>query len=232
MTLLELVDLHVSLGPVKVLRGISLEVGEGEIVALLGRNGAGKTTTMKSIIGLVPAEKGRILLDGRDVTALPPHVRARMGIGYAPEDRRLYPLHTVMENIKITQWMSGQNDSVIEDIFSIFPALREMKDRKAMYLSGGQQKMLSIARALPLSKRLLLLDEPMEGLSPIVVRQLAERIRAIRERRGISILLAEANVFNALLVAERVYVIERGEIVFGGSAEEVRTNEALIKRLM
>ncbi|MCS7142174.1 MAG: ABC transporter ATP-binding protein [Aigarchaeota archaeon] len=229
---LEVDKLSATLGPVRVLRDISLKVNDGEIVALLGRNGAGKTTTLRTIMGLVPATSGKIFLDGKDITKLPPHIRARTGIGYSPEDRKIFLQHSVIENIRIALWMSGQNESILDDVFDTFPVLREMKNRKGMYLSGGQQKMLSIARAMPLGKRLLLIDEPLEGLSPIMVRTLAERIKVIRSKRGVSILLAEANVFNALQVADRIYVIERGEIVFEGSSDEVRADENFMKKLM
>jgi len=229
---LELRDVSTILGNVKVLRGISMNIKAGEVVALLGRNGAGKTTTMKTILGLVKPVGGSIMFNGKNITGWSTQEIVKLGIGYAPEDRRIYPEHTVEENIKIALWMSSLGDDFMETIFYLFPELKELMRRKGRHLSGGQQKMLAVARALPLARHLLLLDEPLEGLSPALVRMFAEKIKAIRDRQRISILVAEANAYNAMRVADRIYVIERGEIVFEGDSESLRSNEKLLKSLL
>lgn len=229
---LELRDVSAVLGSVRVLRDISLKVGKGEVVALLGRNGAGKTTTMRTILGLVQPTGGSITFNGKEITKLPTQKIVNLGIGYAPEDRRIYPEHTVEENIKIALWMSGLGSEVLETIFYLFPELKALMGRRGRYLSGGEQKMLAVARALPLARHLLLVDEPLEGLSPALVRKFTEKIRAIRDSQGISILVAEANAYNAMRVADRIYVIERGEVLFEGEPETLKSDEKLLKSLL
>ncbi|MFH7859795.1 MAG: ABC transporter ATP-binding protein [Candidatus Aenigmatarchaeota archaeon] len=228
--MLEVENIEVSLGGVDILRKVSLNVKEKEIVMILGRNGAGKTTTMKSIIGIVPLKKGRIIFNGKDITNLPPYKRAKMGIGYAPDDRKIFTDMTAKENIEVALSNSNKKNEVFKEVFQIFPIIEKLMNRKGGYLSGGEQKMLAIARALALSPKFLLLDEPLEGLAPIVTKHFYESIKKIRDR-GISILIAESNLLHASKLADRIFVIERGEIIFEGYPEEVLKREEVLKVL-
>ncbi|MEM2929076.1 MAG: ABC transporter ATP-binding protein [Nitrososphaerota archaeon] len=228
--MLEVENIEVSLGGVDILRKVSLNVKEKEIVMILGRNGAGKTTTMKSIIGIVPLKKGRIVFNGKDITNFPPYKRAKMGIGYAPDDRKIFIDMTAKENIEVALSNSNKKNEVFEEVFQIFPIIEKLMNRKGGYLSGGEQKILAIARALALSPKFLLLDEPLEGLAPIITKHFYESIKKIRDR-GISILIAESNLFHASKLADRIFVIERGEIIFEGYPEEVLKKEEVLKVL-
>jgi branched-chain amino acid transport system ATP-binding protein len=228
--MLKIDNIEVNLGGVNILRKISLDVKEKEIVMLLGRNGAGKTTTIKSIIGIIPLKKGKIFFNGKDITNLPPYKRARMGIGYAPEDRKIFTDMTTEENIEVALSNPTKKNEVIKEIVEIFPTIEKLMKRKGGYLSGGEQKMLAIARALALSPKLLLLDEPLEGLAPIVTKHFYESIKKIRDR-GISILIAESNLLHASKLADRIFIIERGEIIFEGCPEEVLKKEEVLKVL-
>jgi branched-chain amino acid transport system ATP-binding protein len=228
--MLKIDNIEVNLGGVNILRKISLDVKEKEIVMLLGRNGAGKTTTIKSIIGIIPLKKGKIFFNGKDITNLPPYKRARMGIGYAPEDRKIFTDMTTEENIEVALSNPTKKNEVIKEIVEIFPTIEKLMKRKGGYLSGGEQKMLAIARALALSPKLLLLDEPLEGLAPIVTKHFYESIKKIRDR-GISILIAESNLLHASKLADRIFIIERGEIIFEGYPEEVLKKEEVLKVL-
>jgi branched-chain amino acid transport system ATP-binding protein len=228
--MLKIDNIEVNLGSVNILRKISLDVKEKEIVMLLGRNGAGKTTTIKSIIGIIPLKKGKIFFNGKDITNLPPYKRARMGIGYAPEDRKIFTDMTTEENIEVALSNPTKKNEVIKEIVEIFPTIEKLMKRKGGYLSGGEQKMLAIARALALSPKLLLLDEPLEGLAPIVTKHFYESIKKIRDR-GISILIAESNLLHASKLADRIFIIERGEIIFEGYPEEVLKKEEVLKVL-
>lgn len=211
--MLKLENVCVNLAKVEVLRNISLEVGEGEIVCLVGPNGAGKTTSLKSIMGILKVVSGRIVFKGRDVTPLPPHERAKLGIGYAPEDRRLYPDFTVWENITFPAKIMGVDEGEIaERVFRIFPELKDQTHRLAYTLSGGQQKMVSVARALAANPELILLDEPLEGLAPIVRSRFANVILEMKNE-GISVLFAESNISHVKDIADVIYRIKRGEIV-------------------
>lgn len=225
-------------GPAHVLRGVSLSVGAQEVVGLVGRNGAGKTTTMESIHGLLPMRSGQIHFRGDDITRLPAHKRARLGIGYAPEGAHIFPDLTVAENLAISRWLSekalrergaeGEIDQ--ERVFSVFPEIRAFLPRRGLNLSGGQKKMVAIARAMSLSPSLLLLDEAFEGLAPTVVGRFRDAVVMIK-RMGISILLAESNLANAAGVADRLYAIDRGEIIFQGTPRDAFANEAVMKTL-
>lgn len=228
--MLELDRINVFIKQVHVLRNVSLTVPKNEIVCLLGRNGAGKTTTIKSILGLIPVKSGRIIYNGEDITHLPPEKRVKLGIGYAPEDRRIYPDFTVEENIDLAARLIPQSERerVKEEIFAIFPELKPLRNRRGLYLSGGEQKMLAIARAMAMKPSLILLDEPLEGLAPKIVLRLSEAIREIK-RKGISLLIAESNVANALKIATYIYVIERGEIIYKGRVEELHENQEIMK---
>jgi len=228
--ILEVREIHVDLDRVHVLRGISLDVDKEEIVMLLGRNGAGKTTTMKSIMGIVPVKAGKIIFECRDITRLKPHDIAKMGIGYAPEDRKIFADLTVEENIEIAIKDLSKRDEIFEEVYSIFPDLKKLSKRRGGYLSGGEQKMLAVGRALALRPKLLLLDEPLEGLAPVVVRRFYDSIKKIKEK-GISILIAESNIIHVPKLADRVFVIERGEIIFEGTPEEALKNEIVLKVL-
>ncbi len=211
--MLKVEKINVNIAKVQVLRDLSLEVGDGEIVCLIGPNGAGKTTTLRSIMGLIPTASGRIVFKGEDITSMPAHDRAKLGIGYAPEDRRLYPEFTVWENIIFPARILGiAEEEVADRVFKVFPELKDQTHRLAFTLSGGQQKMVAVARALASNPSLVLLDEPLEGLAPIVRSRLVSGILDMKNE-GISVLLAESNVSHVRKVADVVYRIRRGEIV-------------------
>jgi branched-chain amino acid transport system ATP-binding protein len=226
-------------GPAHVLHGVSLNVHEHEVVCLVGRNGAGKTTTMESIMGFVPLASGQILFHGEDVSSLPVHQRALRGMGYAPEGCEIFPELTVAENMMISRWMSAKahrrlaaatDGNLEERVFSVFPEVRELLRRQGMNLSGGQRKMVAIARGIALAPTLLLLDEAFEGLAPIVVKRFRDAVKRI-EDLGISLLIAESNLLNAARIADRLYAIDRGEIIFEGKPEQALADENVMKAL-
>lgn len=228
--LLEVRDIYVDIDRIPILRGVSLDVDKGETVVLLGRNGAGKTTTMRSIMGILPKRKGKIVFDGVDITRMRAHQVAKLGMGYAPEDRKIFPDLTVEENIEIAIRNPGERDEIFREVYTIFPKLKELSKRKGGFLSGGEQKMLAIARALATRPKLLLLDEPFEGLAPVIVRRFYEAINKIKET-GLPILVADSNIVHARSIADRVYVIERGEILFHGDAKEILESDKVMKVL-
>ena len=230
MARLEVTDLHVSYGLSRVLSGVSFEVGEGEVVALMGRNGAGKTTTLRSIMGLTPARRGRVKWDGKDVTAAATHRIARLGLGYVPEERRIVPGLSVEENLRIAK-RPGKEQRDPNSVYELFPDLRELAGRLGGVLSGGQQQLLAIARSLVGSPKLLLLDEPSEGLAPMVARSIREQLAGLRET-GLSILLAEQNPQFALVLSDRVHVMERGEIRYSAAAEELREDDSRLREYL
>ncbi len=230
--LLALEDIHAAYGLSRVLFGISLEVAAGECVALLGRNGVGKTTTLRSIIGLTPPYRGRVLWRGRDITGWPPHRAARAGIGFVPEDRRIFAELTVWENLEVGARAAGRPGRwTLAAVGELFPILRERRNQLGGFLSGGEQQMLTIARTLMGNPELLLLDEPSEGLAPLVVEMLRERIAELKAQ-GLTILLAEQGVDFALSLADRVYVLEKGSVRFAGAARDLREDKALRSRLL
>jgi branched-chain amino acid transport system ATP-binding protein len=230
--LLALEDIHAAYGLSRVLFGISLEVAAGECVALLGRNGVGKTTTLRSIIGLTPPYRGRVLWHGRDITGWPPHRAARAGIGFVPEDRRIFAELTVWENLEVGARAAGRPGRwTLAAVGELFPILRERRNQLGGFLSGGEQQMLTIARTLMGNPELLLLDEPSEGLAPLVVEMLRERIAELKAQ-GLTILLAEQGVDFALSLADRVYVLEKGSVRFAGAARDLREDKALRSRLL
>jgi branched-chain amino acid transport system ATP-binding protein len=229
--MLELERVETYRGPAQILRSISLTLGAGESVCLVGRNGAGKTTTIDTIMGLLPARSGAIRFKTQDVTRLPAHQRARLGIGYAPEDCGIFPDLTVEENFQITAWLGREAAVTADDqVFSIFPEIKTFLTRRGLHLSGGQKKMLAITRALTLKPSVLLLDEPFEGLAPVVVTRFIEAVRAVKAL-GVSVLIAESHVQNAGRIADRLYAIDRGEIIFAGRPAELLGNAEVMKTL-
>ena len=227
--LLKIENLDVFIGSTQILRNISLGVNEGEIVCLLGRNGAGKSSIIKSTIGLYPSRSGKIIFKEKDITSLTPRKKVLSGIGYSPEDTRIFTELTVEENINLSTWVRGRGEIFsYENIFAIFPKIKDFLDRKGLNLSGGEKKMVSVARALALNPSLLLLDEAFEGLAPLVVNHFMEALRQIR-KLGVTILLGESNVRIVSQVTERTYIVERGEIIFEGHPREILENERLLK---
>ncbi|PYN15455.1 MAG: ABC transporter ATP-binding protein [Candidatus Rokuibacteriota bacterium] len=230
--MLELRDVHTAYGLSRVLFGVSLAIDAGECVCLLGRNGVGKTTTIRSVMGLTPPSAGRVVWKGRDIAGWPPYRVARAGIGFVPEDRRIFADLTVAENLDVAARGHREGSGwTIERVYDVFPPLRELAGRRGGYLSGGEQQMLTIARTLMGSPELLLLDEPSEGLAPLVVDHLADQILGLK-RQGLTILLAEQNVSFSVALADRVYVLEKGRIRYQGPAAELRADEALRQELL
>jgi len=221
-------DLNAYYGRAHILQGISLETRAGEVVALLGRNGAGKSTTMKAIMGLVPPAAGEIVFAGQHIERLPTHRIARLGLGYVPEDRRIFSQLTVAENLEVGRQDPRQDAPTWSEdkLFALFPNLAGLRERTGGRMSGGEQQMLTIARTLMGNPRCVLLDEPSEGLAPIIVEQMAHSIRALKGE-GLSVLLSEQNMHFSQAVADRAYIIEKGRIRFGGSMAELAADAAL-----
>ncbi len=229
--LLDLDGINTYRGAAHVLRALSLRVGEGETVCLVGRNGAGKTTTLDSAMGLLPVRSGTVRFRSQDITRQPPHERARLGIGYAPEDCGIFPDLTVAENLQIGRWSAADKGAGAEDQSqAIFPEIAQLTTRRGLNLSGGQKKMLAIARAMALAPSVLLLDEPFEGLAPLIVTRFIEAARRIKAL-GVSLLIAESNVTNAARVADRLYAIDRGEILFEGPPQAALDNQEVMRIL-
>jgi ABC-type branched-chain amino acid transport systems, ATPase component len=228
--LLELTNVHSYYGQIHALQGISLEIRTGEIVTLIGANGAGKTTTLKTISGLLHAREGNVRFEGRDITKTPAHVLVRAGIGLAPEGRRIFSRLTILENLQMGAFTRprGDMEEDLEHVFALFPRLRERVGQRGGSLSGGEQQMLAIGRALMARPRVLLLDEPSLGLSPILVQQIFAIIQEINAR-GTTILLVEQNALQALTVAHRGYVLQTGHVVLSGPSAELRENETVRK---
>jgi branched-chain amino acid transport system ATP-binding protein len=219
--------LHAHYGASHVLQGVDLDVAQGRIVAMLGRNGVGKTTTLRSLMGLVPPSAGRIVLDGVDIAGWPPHRVARAGVAYVPEGRLIFPELTVLENIRVAERRPARSWPVPR-LLELFPALAERARNRGGNLSGGEQQMLAIARALVSDPKLLLLDEPSQGLAPLVVRELARVIRLL-VGQGVTILLVEQNMKLAEAVADELHVMVKGRLVYGASPEQFRGEEAEIR---
>jgi branched-chain amino acid transport system ATP-binding protein len=226
---------HTYYGKSHVLFGVSLVVGRGEVVGLLGRNGVGKSTTLKSIMGLVAPSQGRITFDGRDVTGQPAHKLARLGIGYVPEDRRIFRLLTVMENLRTGLDRAGVSEDrkrqLLDKVFAYFPVLAERRHQAGGTLSGGEQQMLAIARAMMLEPKIILLDEPTEGLMPRMVSQIREIIAALH-KEGVAILLVEQNVPLTLEASQRVYFMEKGEVKHHAAAGELSVADPVIHQYL
>ncbi|MDA8160819.1 MAG: ABC transporter ATP-binding protein [Desulfobacteraceae bacterium] len=226
--LLSLRGVEAGYGPVAALRGVDLTVGQGEIVTLIGANGAGKSTLLLAISGLVAARRGEIVLAGQRIDGLPPHRIVGLGISQVPEGRRIFPQLTVRENLELGAFLRRDRQGVRADldyVFSFFPILAERRRQDGGTLSGGEQQMLAIARAIMARPRLLLLDEPSLGLAPIVIRQIFSVVRQINQEQGVSVLLVEQNANLALKTASRGYVLENGEMVLSGSAGELLHND-------
>jgi branched-chain amino acid transport system ATP-binding protein len=228
-------DVHSYYGKSHVLHGVSLRIGAGEVVGLLGRNGVGKSTTLKTIMGLVQPSRGAVVFAGHPVTGLPPHKLAQMGIGYVPEDRRIFRLLTVMENLRTGLDRKGVSEqtrnALLEKVFSYFPLLAERRNQRGGTLSGGEQQMLAIARAMTLEPRIILLDEPTEGLMPRMVSQIRQIIETLHNE-GIAILLVEQNVPLTLAASERVYIMEKGSVRHHCAASEIDVRDAVIKQYL
>ncbi|ACC73578.1 ABC transporter ATP-binding protein [Paraburkholderia phymatum] len=226
--MLKVERLNAYYGRAHILFDVSLEVGRGEVVALMGRNGAGKSTTMKSIMGLLPRREGTVHFNSADISALPPHRIARMGLGYVPENRRVFAGLTVMENLDTGRQPSraGAPSWTPEKLFKLFPNLGEMPKRRGDQMSGGEQQMLTVSRTLMGNPYLVLLDEPSEGVAPVVVEQMANMILELK-REGLSILLSEQNVHFAELVSDRAYVLEKGQIRFSGTMRELAQDDVV-----
>jgi len=232
--LLKVEDIHTYYGFSYVLQGISLEVDQGEAVALLGRNGVGKTTTLKSIIGVVPPRAGQIFFEGSNIVGLAPYQTVRRGIAIIPDTRRIIPNITVYENLKLAMLKNKdpkEEKDLVEMAYSYFPRLRERANVLGGALSGGEQQMLAIARALVSKPKLMLVDEPTEGLMPTLVEMIAEKLKEL-QRSGLTMLLVETNLDVALKVADRVYVMEKGQVRFSGSRDELLRNPEIQQKYL
>ena len=229
--MLDLENVNAYYGDSHILHGVSLAVKEGEVVCLLGRNGAGKTTTILTIMGYLKPRPGRIRYRGRDIAALPPYAVARLGFGFVPQERGIFPSLTVRENLTVFARGTAGGRWTLERILALFPSLRARERNLGFQLSGGEQQMLSIARALMLNPSLLLLDEPSEGLAPLIVQDIVEVLRNLK-REGLAILLVEQNLRTALAVADRHHVMNKGEICFTGSSGELEGNEFVLRNYL
>src|SRR5437588_6965508 len=233
--LVEVEDLHTYYGKSHILDGVSLSVGAGEVVGLLGRNGVGKSTTLKTIMGLVQPARGRVLFAGHSTTGLPAHRLARLGIAYVPEDRRIFRLLTVIENLRTGLDRNGVTEArkqeLLAKVFAYFPVLAERRNQPGGTLSGGEQQMLAIARAMMLEPKIILLDEPTEGLMPRMVSQIRQIIDAL-QRDGVAVLLVEQNVPLTLAAGQRIYIIEKGVVRHHAPAAELRADNAVIHQYM
>jgi branched-chain amino acid transport system ATP-binding protein len=226
MALLEIAGVHTFYGNIEALKGVDLAVAEGEIATLIGANGAGKSTLLMTICGRPQAAQGRISFDGSDITALPTHVIMRRGIAHAPEGRRIFPRMTVLENLQIGATVAAPSGFAedLRRVFALFPLLERRQTQRGGTLSGGEQQMLAIGRALMSRPRLLLLDEPSLGLAPLIVKQIFEVIREINEQQKMTVFLVEQNAFHALQLAHRAYVMQTGRIALAGSGRELLAN--------
>jgi branched-chain amino acid transport system ATP-binding protein len=233
--LVQIEDVHTYYGKSHILHGVSLHVGPGEVVGLLGRNGVGKSTTLKTIMGLVPARAGKVQFCGNAIAGLPPHKLARLGIAYVPEDRRIFRLLTVMENLRTGLDRHGVTDNkkqaLLDKVFTYFPVLAERRNQAGGTLSGGEQQMLAIARAMMLEPKIILLDEPTEGLMPRMVSQIRSIIEVLH-KEDVAILLVEQNVPLTLAASQRIYIMEKGQVRHHCAASEIDVNDPVIKQYL
>jgi branched-chain amino acid transport system ATP-binding protein len=231
--MLQVKDLHSYYGRAHILHGISFEMNMAEIVAMVGRNGAGKSTTMKSIMGLVPPAKGHVRLFGEEIAGQEPYEIARQGIGYVPEERRIFSDLTVMENLEVGLRPSRPNTPhwTVEALFDLFPNLGRMQDRLGGQMSGGEQQMLTIARTLMGNPQLLLLDEPSEGLAPVIIEEMAKAILRLKDQ-GLTVLISEQNLHFARLVAKRCIIVEKGLVRFDGDMEKLMSDASIKERFL
>lgn len=225
--MLNVSSLHTFYGPGHILQGVDLEIKQGQVAAVLGRNGVGKTTTVRSIMGIAPPKEGRVVLGGTDIAGWPSHKIARAGVAYVPEGRMIFPDLTVVENIEVAQRVRAQKWT-IERLFELFPALAERRTNKGSQLSGGEQQMLAVARALVTDPKVMLLDEPSQGLAPLVVRELANVITRLRDE-GVTMLLVEQNLKLAEAVADTVYIMVKGRMVYDASLERFIEEQDKVK---
>ena len=221
-------NLNAYYGASHVLHGVSLKVSDGEVVSLLGRNGAGKTTTVLAIMGCLTPKPGRILFDGAEIGGLAPYRISRLGLGFVPQERGIFKSLTVEENLTVAARRGKDARWTLRDIYRMFPRLEERRTFRGTKLSGGEQQMLSIARALLLNPRFLILDEPSEGLAPLIVQEIVEIIRSVGQT-GVSVLIIEQNLRTALAVADRHYILNKGQVVFEGSSDVLRADETLLR---
>jgi branched-chain amino acid transport system ATP-binding protein len=229
--MLEIENINAYYGDSHILHGVSLSVGEGEIVCLLGRNGAGKTTTILTVMGYLQPRPGRIRYRDRDIAGLPPYEVARLGFGFVPQERGIFPSLSVRENLTVFARSGGKGFWTLQRIFDLFPVLRARERNLGFQLSGGEQQMLSIARALMLNPAMLLLDEPSEGLAPMIVQQIIEVLARLKQE-GLAILLVEQSLRTAFAVGDRHHVLNKGEICFSGSAAELENNEFVLRNYL
>lgn len=227
--IIELKDIHTYYGTSHILFGVSMHVEEGEAVCLLGRNGAGKTTTLKSIIGLTPPKKGNIRFQGKEIAGRPPYRIARMGVGFVPDDRRIFPDLTVRQNILLAKRELEGSIWNLDRIYSLFPKLKDLDSSMGGHLSGGEQQMLTIARTLMTNPSLLLLDEPGEGLAPLVVKAMGEQLMEIK-KLGVTMLICEHNVGLAISLSDRAYVMDKGSICYQGTISDLKENKDVCKK--
>lgn len=225
--MLHVADIHAYYGQSHVLQGVSLDVGKGEVVSLLGRNGSGKTTTLLTIMGYLSPAPGSITYDGVEIGGLPPYRISRMGLGFVPQERGIFPSLTVLENLTVAARRGQRGEWTLERVLGLFPRLRERATNRGSQLSGGEQQMLSIGRALLLNPSLLILDEPSEGLAPLIVQEIISILHEVRAG-GLPILIVEQNIRAAFAVADRHYILSKGAVCFTGTTEELRNNEAML----
>jgi branched-chain amino acid transport system ATP-binding protein len=228
--MLQLDNVHAYYGDSHVLHGVSMRVDKGEVVSLLGRNGAGKTTTVLTIMGYLKPDPGRVIHEGRDVNGLPPHVLARRGFGFVPQERGVFPSLTVEENLTVAA-RRGRGRWTLDLAYELFPRLRERRGNLGFQLSGGEQQMLAIARALLLNPSVILLDEPSEGLAPIVVEEIVHVLRKLKGE-GLAVLLIEQNLRVALDLADRHYVLSKGQVCYTGTSSELENNEQVLREYL
>jgi branched-chain amino acid transport system ATP-binding protein len=228
--MLEVNDIHTYYGRSHILQGISMDLQKGEVICLLGRNGAGKSTTLRSIMGFTPPRSGSIKFEGVDLTKKPPYEICRLGIGYVPQDRRIFPTLSVQDNLEVIE-RRVEGGWTVDKIFNTFPILKPLKSRKGRHLSGGEQQILAVARPLMTNPKLLLLDEPSEGLAPLIVKLIEELVKSIITT-GISVVLAEQNMRFAMNIAQRGYIIDKGRIHHQGTMEELKEDKEIIGKYL